>query len=331
MYVSPTPPSPPPSPPHPPPPPPSQSPPPPPSPPPPSQSPPPPTQQSPPPPPNSTPSSTWPLVTLTPSLAPSSPSAQLSPQPLEPSIGAITAPLSSPPARPSMHSFSRRARARANDLKRDNKIPPEIIAQPYPLTSLSSPPPLPPPHSLSPLPMPKSLSEPSPSQKQTLPRDATKQSEPACTVRIKNAILSSSFFNRLAKHSKAHQTNVNKESRHGSPTIRHPEGRINLKTISARSTTFSSCSKESTYAQTATPPPKDPGNTDELALRPLNPTAHLMGDFRRKLKEQQTPEEQQSRGAPSQTSINESPDVGILQVFFFFSGKGFEKGGIKQE
>ena len=38
-----------------------------------------------------------------------------------------------------------------------------------------------------------------------------------------------------------------------------------------------------------------------------------MGDFRRKLKEQQTPEEQQSRGAPSQTSINESPDVGILQ------------------
>ena len=76
-----------------------------------------------------------------------------------------------------------------------------------------------------------------------------------CKVTNKNALLSSNFFNRRNKQLNLLQTRAEKVSQDESPTIRHPEGRIKIRTNTARKTAFTNWSKEPTYAQAATPPP----------------------------------------------------------------------------
>ena len=115
-------------------------------------------------------------------------------------------------------------------------------------------------------------------------KEVDKHSKSNCRIRFKNSLLSSSFFSRRNKQLNLVQQS--KEHENSNPTLRDPEGSVMLKTNTAKVTAFTNCSTEPTYADAATPPPKDSETLNELVTRPLNPSSLMMETLRRRYKEQ---------------------------------------------
>ena len=249
----------------------------------------------------------------------------LPPQP-PPSHCAAPPPLLPPPSTPaalvqvtpftqsSMHALSRKARASVTAMQTESHQLSAIITtqttRPSP-ESPDLPPPLPPPSlpPLTPLSAPD-LHDPLNSAKNhtssmnhsprcqdrsseapNMPpsdgmasKEVDKHSKSNCRIRFKNSLLSSSFFSRRNKQLNLVQQS--KEHENSNPTLRHPEGSVMLKTNTAKVTAFTNCSTEPTYADAATPPPKDPETLNELVMRPLNPSSLMMETLRRRYKEQ---------------------------------------------